>query len=125
MNIFKASPKLSANSGAITKNIKDKKFIPRIKPLFYILEDDVKKYSESKQLPVVYEKCPCALDSYRIQVRKFLNTLSRKDRQNIMKNFDKMSKKIQKIKDTRTQYCEICGEPSRNEVCKKCELMKL
>ena len=123
VNIFKGSPKLSANSGPITKNIPNKKFIPRIKPLFYIHEEDIRKYSKAKKLPVVYEKCPCALDSYRIQVRKFLNTLLREDKQNIIDNFDKISKKIQKIKDTKMQYCEICEEPSRNKLCKKCELM--
>ncbi len=124
MNIFKGSPKLSANSGAITRNISDSKFILRIKPLFYILEEDIRKYSKQKKLPVVYEKCPCALDSYRIQVREFLNTLSRKNRINIIKNFDKVSKRIQKSKDTKIKYCEICEEPSRNKICKKCELMK-
>ncbi len=124
MNIFKGSPELSANSGAITRNISDSKFIPRIKPLFYILENDVREYSQDEKLPVVYEKCPCALDSYRIQVREFLNTLSRKNRINIIKNFDKVSKRIQKDKNIKIKYCEICREPSRNEICKKCELMK-
>jgi len=123
MNIFKGSPKLSSNSGAITRNIPDKKFIPRIKPLFYVLEDDVRKYSKQKKLPVVYEKCPCALDSYRIQIRKFLNTLSGKDKKNIIRNFDKMHNLIKK--DMRVNYCKLCGEPSRNEFCKKCELMKI
>jgi len=123
MNILKGSPELSANSGPISRNISDKKFITRIKPLFYVLEDDIRKYSKKKKLPVVYEKCPCALDSYRIQVRKFLNTLPGKDKKNIIKNFESFSKKIQNIKDTRMQYCEICREPSRKEICKKCELM--
>jgi len=125
MNIFKGSPKLSANSGAITKNISNKKFIPRIKPLFYVLEEDVKEYSKKNNLSVVYEKCPCALDSYRIQIRKFLNTLPKKDKENIIKNFDKISEKIQKIKDTDMYYCEICGEVSRNKICKKCELLNV
>ncbi len=124
MNIFKGSPKLSANTGPISRNIKDKKFIPRIKPLFYVAEDDVREYSKVKKLPVVYEKCPCALDSYRIQVRKFVNTLTEKEKQNIMNNFDKISGRIQKIKDTRIEYCEVCGEPARNKLCKKCELIK-
>jgi len=122
MNIFKGSPQLSANSGAITKNTPNKKFIPRIKPLFYILEEDIRKYSKLMKLPVVYEKCPCAIDSYRIQVRKFLNTLSRKDKENIIKNFDISSKKVKVIND-KIKYCEICGEVSRKNICKKCELM--
>ena len=92
MNIFKGSPKLSANSGPITRNLPDKKnkFIPRIKPLFYVAENDIREYSKEKKLPVVYDKCPCALDSYRIQVRGFLDTLSSKDKENIIKNFDKL-----------------------------------
>jgi len=125
MNIFKGSPELSANSGAITRNISDIKFIPRIKPLFYILENDVRKYSLDEKLPVVYEKCPCAIDSYRIQVRKFLNMLSDKDKMNILKNMDKMLEKIHKKRDVNISYCEICGEPARRNICKKCELLKV
>jgi uncharacterized protein (TIGR00269 family) len=124
MNIFKGSPELSANSGSITKNISDKKFVPRIKPLFYVLEDDIREYSKKKKLPVVYKKCPCALDSYRIQLRKFTDSLSEKDKINIMKNFESISEKIQKLKTKEMRYCEICGEPSRNRVCRMCELVK-
>lgn len=123
MNIFKGSPQLSANTGAITKNISDKKFIPRIKPLFYVFEEDIRKFSKEKKLPVVYEKCPCALDSYRIQIRQFVNTLSKKEKENIIKNFDELSEKLQKVKDKKMNYCEICGEPARNKICKRCELI--
>jgi uncharacterized protein (TIGR00269 family) len=127
MNIFKGSPQLSANLGPITRNVPDKKskFIPRIKPLFYIPEDKVRKYSKSKKLPVNYEKCPCALDSYRIQIRKFLDTLSDKDKQNIINNFENLLPRIEKIQDPRIHYCEICGEPSRGRICKKCKLLKI
>ena len=123
MNVLKGSPKLSFSSGVITKNVSDKKFIPRIKPLFYAPEDEIRKFSKQKKLPVVYDKCPCALDSYRIQVRKFLNTLSNKDKLNIIKNFNKMFGKALK-EGGEIKYCESCGEPSRKNVCKKCELLK-
>ncbi len=123
MNILKGSPQLSSNTGAITKNIPDKKFVPRIKPLFYISEDEIRKYSKEKKLPVVYDKCPCALDSYRIQIRKFLNTLSEKEKQNIIRNFERIEEKIRK-ENSKIKYCEICGEPSRKNICKRCELMK-
>ncbi|MCK9595971.1 TIGR00269 family protein [Candidatus Pacearchaeota archaeon] len=126
MNILKGSPQLSANSGAITKNVKDKKFITRIKPLFYCDENEIRNYSKKKKLPVVYEKCPCALDSYRIQVRKFVDGLTTKEKENIMNNFDKLSDKIQKLKsaDSELNYCEKCGEPSRKKVCRMCEMIK-
>jgi len=126
MNVLKGSPQLSGNSGAITQNTKDKKFITRIKPLFYIAENDVRAYSKKMKLPVVYEHCPCAIDSYRIQLRKFTNELTTKEKENIIKNFDKLSDKIQKLKTPEElHYCEKCGEPSRNKVCKMCQLMEI
>ena len=125
MNVLKGSPQLSANSGAITQNVKDKKFITRIKPLFYIAEDDIRAYSKKMKLPVIYEKCPCAFDSYRIQIRQFTNNLTTKEKENIMKNFDRLSDKIQKLKTSEElHYCEICGEPSRNKICRMCQLVK-
>ncbi len=124
LNILKGSPELSANSGPITRNISDKKFIPRIKPLSYVLEDEIRKFSKKENLPVVYESCPCAIDSYRIQIRKFFKTLSDKEKRNIIKNFDKIQKNIKKS-DEKINYCKICGEPARKSICKRCELVKI
>jgi len=123
MNVFKGSLELSSNIGVVTKNISDKKFIPRIKPLFYVSEGEIKKYSKENKLPVVYDKCPCALDSYRIQIRKFTENLTEKEKLNVVNNFEKLSKQIKK-KTPKINYCGICGEPARKEICKKCELMK-
>ena len=124
LNLFKGSPQLSANTGIVTKNISDKKFIPRIKPLFYVFEDDIKKYSQNKKLPVNYNKCPCAIDSYRIQIRDFIKKLPKKNKENIMENFDEMSILLEKKKDLNIGYCEICGEPSRRKICKMCDLLQ-
>ncbi len=124
INVFKGSLQLSATSGPITKNTKDKKFISRIKPLFYILEDDIRTYVKKKKLPMHDEKCPCAIDSYRIQVRNFLEKLPGKDKKNIMKNFEKISHRI-KRKNLKINYCEICGEPARGKICRKCSLVNL
>jgi len=125
LNVFKGSPELSANSGAITRNVSDKKFIPRIKPLFYVLEEMVREYAKVMKLPFVPEKCPCALDSYRIQIREFLNTIDNKTKENIIKNFERIYPKIAKMKSSAgIQYCEKCGEPSRGKVCKVCEMVK-
>ena len=123
LNVLKGAIQLSANTGPITRNVSDKKFIPRIKPLFFVFEDEIKKYAQQKQLPVVYEKCPCAIDSYRIQVRKFFETLSKKEKQNIINNFLIIREKLNAGK-SEIKYCSLCGEPSRGEICKRCELIK-
>ncbi len=122
INIFKGSPELSANLGPLTKNPKDKKgkFVLRIKPLFYVPENEIKKFSVKKKLPVVYEKCPCALDSYRIQVRKFLKGISSKNKMNIVKNLEKLQKNISLKREIK--FCKLCGEPANREICRKCRL---
>ena len=125
INIFKGSPQLSANLGPITRKVAHVKFTPRIKPLFYVPEKEVRKFAKKKKLPVIYEKCPCALDSYRIQVREFLNTLSDKDKTNIVNNFEELLPRIEKTQDPRIQRCDECGEPSRGRLCKKCILLKI
>jgi len=124
INIFKGSPELSLNTGVISRNVKDKqnRFIPRIKPLFYVPENEIREYSKKMKLPVVYEKCPCAIDSYRIQVRQFLNTITDKEKENIVKNSEKILKNI-KRKQTPLNYCELCGEPARNKVCRMCGMI--
>lgn len=124
INVLKGSPELSLNSGVVSRNIGDKKFIPRLKPLFYIPEEEVRKYSKKEKLPVVYDKCPCAIDSYRIQVRKFMSKMDDKNKLNILKNAEKVLKKVE-IRNEKINYCKSCGEPSRKDICKMCELMKL
>jgi len=123
VNVFKASLKLSVNTGPITKNVDDKKLIPRIKPLFFVLENDIRKYVKQKKLKIIPQPCPCGIDSYRIQVRKFLDTISEKEKRNLITNFENLQGKIKKDLG-KLKYCKNCGEPSRNKLCKKCNLLK-
>jgi len=126
MNFLQGNLMLGANGGPRTGIVEDKKFVPRIKPLYFVSEEDIREYSRIKKLPVVYEKCPCAASSLRIRTREFSNTLDKKDKERIVENFLKilpqLSKKFQKEKII---YCKICGEPARNEICKKCSLLKI
>jgi len=124
LNVLKGALELSSKTGPITKNKSNKKFIPRIKPLFFIFEKDIEKFARQKKLPVVYEKCPCAIDSYRIQVRKYFKNLKRKQKINIINNFLDIQKNIKKS-EGKINYCLVCGEPCRGKICKRCELLKL
>jgi len=124
INILKGSPELSANTGCITQNTKDRKFVARIKPLFYVFEDDVRKFTKEKKLPVIYEGCPCLIDSYRKSIREWMRkNLNEKQKENIMKNFERLILKLQKLKSGESvNYCGVCGEPARGKVCRKCKL---
>jgi len=123
MNIMKGAPELSANIGPITKNFSDKKFIPRIKPLFFVPEKQIKKYAEKNKISFVKGKCPYAEESLRIKIRENLTKkLSDKQKQNLIKNFEKFLKRFREKKNQKINYCEICGEPARKNICKRCGL---
>ena len=126
MNFLQGNLMLGANSGPATGSINDRKFVPRVKPLYFISEKDIKKYSLIKKLPVNYEKCPCAVSSLRIRTREFLQNKDEKIKQNIIQNFLKILPELKKrLWENKVIYCKICEEPSRNEICKKCELLSL
>jgi len=126
MNFSQGNLMLGANSGPITGIIKDRKFIPRIKPLYFSAENDIREYSKMKKLPVIYEPCPCAVSSLRIRTRTFLNTVDEKIKLRIVNNFLNMLPELRKeLKKEKIIYCRICGEPARNEICKKCSLLNL
>jgi len=126
MNFLQGNLMLGANSGPETGSIRDKKFIPRIKPLYFIPENNVRKYSKKRKLPVVYKKCPCAVSSLRIRTREYLNKVDNKIKLQIVKNFLKILPNLKKkLLNEKIIYCKLCGEPARNKICKKCSLIKL
>lgn len=126
MNFLQGNLMLGANSGPITGSLKDKKFVPRVKPLYFSAENNIRKYSKLRKLPVVYEQCPCAVSSLRIRTREYLNTVDEKIKLKIVRNFLKMLPKLRgKLIKEKIIYCKVCGEPSRNEICKKCLLLNL
>ena len=126
MNFLQGNLMLGANSGPETGSLKDKKFVPRIKPLYFVSEKDIKEYSLIKKLPVIYEKCPCAVSSLRIKTRHFLENKPAEIKEKIVNNFLKILPRLKKqLHEQKIIYCEICGEPSRNQICKKCELLNL
>ncbi len=128
MNLFKANKKLILNIGPKTGVIEDKKFITRIKPLFFCLERDVRKYSRLMNFPVNYEKCPCSRDAFRRNIKKELDKLEKlypKIKENLVNAF--LELKMQTAMDVKgaISYCKFCGEPSRNDICKTCKLFEV
>ena len=130
MNLLKANPKLLLALGPETGFIRDRKFIPRIKPLYFCREADVRKYSKLMDLPVLYDKCPCAGDGLRTRVKLWLNEMEKanpKVKENIAKSFLSVLPSLRKNlpPDDKLNYCSFCGEPSRRDVCKSCKLLQL
>lgn len=129
MNLFKGKLEMNVSMGPMTGVIRDKKFVPRIKPLYFCLNEEVKKYSELRGFPVLYEPCPCSVGVFRRKVRNELKELEKANPQikmNIVSAFLGILPKIQeKYKTTeKINYCSKCEEPSRGELCKMCDLLQ-
>ena len=130
MNLLKGNMRLNIGQGPATGVIKDKKFVPRIKPLYFCLNAEVKRYSEIKKFPVLFDPCPCSVEVFRKKIRRNLTELEKKNLQiksNIVQTFLELLPELKKKYKTteKLNYCTACGEPSRKEFCKMCELVKL
>ncbi len=130
MNQLKGNIKLSLGLGPKTGILKTKKFVQRVKPLYFCSNQEAKKYSKLKKFPVQYDACPCSVNVFRRKIRNHLDTLEKdypEIKINIVRTFleilptlQKKFKPKDKLKD-----CVECGEPSRNELCKRCEIFKI
>lgn len=128
MNLLRSDLKLFVRQGIKPGVLKDKKFIQRIKPLYFCTEKEVEKYSKSKKFPVKYGMCPCAVTSYRNSVKNMLNKLEKEHpniKKNLVNNFLKVLPQVKKeVKNEgKLEYCKYCKEPSKKGICRTCEII--
>ncbi|MBT4824775.1 TIGR00269 family protein [Candidatus Woesearchaeota archaeon] len=127
MNMIKGSPKLSLGQAPKTGIIKDKKFVQRIKPLYFCTNDEVRKYSKLMGFSVVSEPCPCSLNATRRKIRNQITKLEKEYKDlklNMIKSFlAELPKMVKGAKKEKLTYCKICSEPARKDICKTCELI--
>lgn len=126
MNFLKNTIYLNFGQQPKTGVFESKKFVPRIKPLFFCLNSEVRKFSEEMKFPVLYEKCPCSSGVFRREVREELDVLEKTYpgfRLNLVNNFLKVLPKM-KFEKGKIKYCVKCGGVSREDLCKFCRLMK-
>jgi uncharacterized protein (TIGR00269 family) len=136
MNVFRSDDKLARRQGI--KSTGREGFVSRVKPLYWLSENEIIRYCKIFKFPVNYGICPCSVDAYR---RKYLNMLDEFEKQNpslkynILKFHEKAISKGNE-KDARSQAsltscgseassCEDCGEPCSQGVCKVCEILKM
>ena len=130
MNLFRTNLSINARLGPRSGLIKDRKFVPRVKPLYLSEEKDIKKYAQLLKFDLVYEQCPCSSDAYRNALRTLLDDYE-KQIKNIKKNIlNDFLHNLPTYKEkfqtkTKLNHCSNCGEPSKEKVCKACSLIKI
>lgn len=132
LNIFKNNFKILARLGPNNGVVKDSLFIPRVKPLYFCSEKEVRLYTILKGFDVGFDECPYSKDSFRGNIGDMINRLEDKHKgvKHSIVNFYLETQGILKEKyienfGSEVTYCSVCGEPSQKKVCNACELKKI
>jgi len=129
MNFIKGDMGALARMGPKSGVRPDERFIQRVKPLFLCAEADVKRYSKLMGFPVVYEPCPCSLESYRTEIKKYLNGMEERhpgSKESMLRGLLEVLPRLKRqFKGSTLLRCSVCGEPSSNKVCRACAIMGL
>ncbi|MCX8158185.1 MAG: TIGR00269 family protein [Candidatus Diapherotrites archaeon] len=99
-------------------------FVPRIKPLYECPEEEVELFAKINKLKYFSKKCPYGIESKRNYFRKFVNYLEEKMpgiRFSIIASLKEIKNLIRLEKEESFKICQICGNPSNEDICKSCE----
>lgn len=128
MNIFRNNIELSSRLGPKTGLVKSELFTQRIKPLYFCLEKEVMTYSYLKGFDITFTECPNVVYSFRGAVRDFLNeyeSIHPGTKKNVINIFLKILPDIKHNFDINIgpEKCKKCGQASKKEICKACQLI--
>ena len=104
-------------------------FVPRIKPLAEVPEREVALYSLLHGIDIEHLECPYASESYRFDVRDFLNYFEFEHpgtKYSLLRGYEKLMNEMDTLprKPFKLSLCMRCGEPTSGKVCKVCELLE-
>ena len=127
MNYIQGRLMDSARVGPMSGVVRNERFVPRIKPLYFCLEDETRRYSQLHGFPVVYDPCPCSLGSFRSEIKAILNRME-DELPGTKKAIVESSLRIRPYlsseqKEWRIKRCKSCGEPSSGEICRVCAIL--
>jgi uncharacterized protein (TIGR00269 family) len=130
MNTILGNMSHNASLGPITGLSDNDKFIPRVKPLYFMLEKETRLFALLKNFKIEFAECPNINMSFRMTVRDEINTIENKlpgAKNGIVNSFLEILpilkehyrlKKHNKI----FNYCKVCGDACSGEICNSCKL---
>ena len=126
MNQLRHNIALSSRLGPITGVKRDPRFIPRIKPFYFLTEKEVATYAFLHNLISDFNECTYCEESYRFEIRDLLNNLEQKHpgtKHAIVASFiDILPLLKNRFKDDEIKSCKQCGEPCSSEICNVCQI---
>ncbi|OYT27630.1 MAG: TIGR00269 family protein [Thermofilum sp. ex4484_82] len=105
------------------------KFVPRVKPLMEVPENEVSLYVYLRELDFFSAPCPYARYALRGDIRDFLNKMEEKRPGTKFIVLNTHLKLLPFLKQALREKvslheCIICGEPTPHKICKACELLQ-
>ena len=126
MNQFRHNISLSARLGPMTGIKKDSRFIPRIKPFYFLTEKEIATYAYLHGLISKFNECPYCEESNRFYIRDVLNDIEAKypgTKHSIVASFMEILPILkEKFKDKEINSCKLCGEPASLDICSACNV---
>ncbi|MBN1376739.1 adenine nucleotide alpha hydrolase family protein [Candidatus Woesearchaeota archaeon] len=128
MNLFTARLSLSARLGPKTGLIDSKGFVPRVKPMYFIREKEIERFSKKQGFNVNYCACPLRALAYRNMIRIALDNYEKENKnvkENITGYFLKIMPWLEKRYENNKEInkCRSCGESCKDEICMKCVIL--
>jgi len=128
MNILKGDMMRLVRVGSMPMINKNSKFVPRIKPLINIPEDEVILFAKINKIKYSSQKCPYRkFNTLRGDTIKYLNILEKNSpgiKHSLLESATKLKPYIEKqFKNERIKLCEKCKEPASKKICKTCEVL--
>lgn len=127
MNMMRGDVSRLGRIGPTYQKIHDG-FIPRIKPLREIPEKETTMYALQNNLNIHLEECPYSHESFRSEVRDFINQTEQNHpgtKHTILKAFEKIYPLLsEKYADVELNKCQECGEPTSNQTCQACQMQQ-
>tara|TARA_Y100000034_G_C6906843_1_gene421141 strand:- start:2852 stop:3670 length:819 start_codon:yes stop_codon:yes gene_type:complete len=126
MNFLKGNISLGANSGPATGGGSVGGFVQRVKPLFFVPENNIREYAKKMKFDILYDRCPCAFETYRVETRGWIKGVSDKEKMKIVIEFQKLVPGLRKEYTRELRKCKVCGEPCSSVagVCNACQIFQ-
>jgi uncharacterized protein (TIGR00269 family) len=103
-------------------------FVPRIKPLAEVPERETTLYAYASGVRFQSTPCPYGHDALRGDIRVMLNRLEVKHpglKHTISRSVERLSKTVEGTEKRRIfRVCKICGDPTPNDICEACLMLR-
>ncbi len=111
--------------GPVLRPREEGKLVGKVKPLYYLTDEECKVYSELAGLPICEDKCPYAETATTNLMKRWLHGLDL-EMPGVLRRFAESFMRISEgmERDEEISGCRICGYATTAGVCKFCRLMR-